>query len=486
MRGDSKFASLLLLCFAVNAYGLTAGPLIQVSSTNLLSGCSADDVGAQPGTNYPNSEVECWLDVNPVNSNNVVAVWQQDRWSDGGSRGIVSAFSTNAGVTWEPVALPGTSLCTGGTLQRGTDPWLSFSPAGDLFAITLSLDADQPGGGFGRNAILVSKSTDGGMTWSLPVSLREDDDANVLNDKESITADPTDAHFVYAVWDRLASDGQSAFTGPTYFARSTDAGETWETASVLLEPGKNRQTIGNQILVLPDGRLINICALLGVGRSAAITLSTSEDKGINWRPRRGKRVQRLMPGSVFDPKTGTPLRTSDLLPAVAVDRGRGAIYAVWQDVRFSNHVIDEIAFSQSLDGGRHWSKPVKINQTPPNILPGNRQAFLPSIRVAADGTIGVTYYDFRFNDAGADLKTDVFLAVCRPSAETPATNPGSWTEEIRLTDSSFDFRTAPVVEGGYFLGDYGGLAVDGSDFLAMFAKTHDQDPGSVFFRRVTP
>ena len=29
------------------------------------------------------------------------------------------------------------------------------------------------------------------------------DDANVFNDKQTITADPTDADLVYGVWDRL-------------------------------------------------------------------------------------------------------------------------------------------------------------------------------------------------------------------------------------------------------------------------------------------
>ena len=37
---------------------------------------------------YLNSEVEPWLDVNPTNVANLVGVWQQDRWSNGGARGL--------------------------------------------------------------------------------------------------------------------------------------------------------------------------------------------------------------------------------------------------------------------------------------------------------------------------------------------------------------------------------------------------------------
>jgi hypothetical protein len=49
---------------------------------------------------------------------------------------------------------------------------------------------------------LVSKSTDGGDTWSEPITLIRDDSFFHFNDKESITADPTNANYVYAVWDR--------------------------------------------------------------------------------------------------------------------------------------------------------------------------------------------------------------------------------------------------------------------------------------------
>ena len=56
----------------------------------------------------------------------------------------------------------------------------------------------------------VSKSEDGGITWSQPIMIVEDDNPRFLNDKNSLTADPTDADFVYAVWDKLGKDGQTA------------------------------------------------------------------------------------------------------------------------------------------------------------------------------------------------------------------------------------------------------------------------------------
>ena len=54
-----------------------------------------------------------------------------------------------------------------------------------------------------------------------------------------------------------------------------------------------------------------------------------------------------------------------------------------------------------------------MNQTPTTIPIGNQQAFTPSVDVAADGTVAVTYYDFRNNTpTPATLPTDYFVVHC--------------------------------------------------------------------------
>src|SRR5438046_5801391 len=107
----------------------------------------------------------------------------------------------------------------------------------------------------------------------------------------------------------------------------------------------------------------------------------------------------------------------------------------------------------SSDGGMTWSDPIRVNQTPVTIPPSNRQAFLPSVAVLADGTIGVSYYDFRFNDASPGLPTDYWLVQCHPSATVSATNPVNWGNEVRLTDSSFNLESVFLFPDELFLGD---------------------------------
>jgi hypothetical protein len=488
----------------LRAAAFTLGPLVQVSGASPLAGCTADGAAGQSGTVYLHSEVEPWIDVNPTDGSNIVGIWQQDRWSNGGSRGLVVGASTNGGGSWTPVTTLKTTLCTGGTAangggyQRATDPWVSFGPTGIVYQLSLSFnDVAPPFTTFDfDHALLASRSTDGGLTWSNPVVVRRDTAPTVFNDKQSITADPTNPSYVYAIWDRLVFPGSerasvvasfrtSSYSGPTWFARSTDAGLTWEPARPIWDPGHLDQTIGNQIVVLPDGTLVDIFTEFNnenakKRRGGFIRVLRSTDKGVTWSGPFD--VGRLGTVGVTDPETGDPVRTGDIIPDIAVDPANGRLYAVWQDAAVGTRQVDAIAFSQSLDGGVTWSSPIKVNQTPTGIPLGDQQAFTPSVDVSANGTVAVTYYDFRDNTSAPPLLTDYFVAHCHPTNASACTSPPSWANETRLTTESFDMRQAPDA-GGFFTGDYEGLANVGVDFTAFFSQPHAGDPASIFFRR---
>jgi hypothetical protein len=499
----------LVIVTAATAGGFTTGTLVQVSGTSAFADCTADDVPGQTGTNFPDSEVEPWIDVNPTDADNLVGAFQQDRWSNGGARGTVARFSNDGGATWAESVIPGVSVCSGGVYQRSTDPWVSFSPDGVVHQLALSFnDLEAPFEEFDfDHALLASRSLDGGASWTTPVVVRRDTAPTVFNDKQTITADPTDADLVYGIWDRLefppserasivASFRAAAFKGPAWFARSTNGGVSWEPAREIYDPGTIAQTIGNQIVVAPDGDLVNIFNLRKITQGALprgafdnVAIIRSEDKGVTWGPQKrgsGKVdpivVDRL--GTVFitDPDTGDDVRTGDIIPDIAVDPDSGNLYAVWQDARFSGGAFDSIAFSMSTDGGFTWSPTIKVNATPTGIPAGNQQAFTPSVHVSEDGTVGVTYYDFRNNTSDpATLPTDYWIVHCHATCA----NPASWGNEARLTDAPFDMRKAPDA-GGFFTGDYEGLTAVGDDFGAFFSATHGSDPSSVFYRTAGP
>src|SRR6266516_1542209 len=125
----TKFVFVALVAFLAV---LTSGPLslvyaaslkvVLVSGPSPYASCSND---GQPGTNFVNAEVEPWVAANPANSNNIIGVWQQDRWSNGGAHGLVAGFSSDGGTTWGETTLP-FSVCAGGLgYQRASYPWVS-------------------------------------------------------------------------------------------------------------------------------------------------------------------------------------------------------------------------------------------------------------------------------------------------------------------------------------------------------------------------
>ena len=71
------------------------------------------------------------------------------------------------------------------------------------------------------------------------MTLIRDLTSDAYNDKNSITADPVDSHYVYAVWTRELIGEETAdapYVAPAEFTRSTDGGQTWEGARAIYSP----------------------------------------------------------------------------------------------------------------------------------------------------------------------------------------------------------------------------------------------------------
>lgn len=419
------------------------------------AGCNG---GASAGTLYINAEVEPSVAVNPNDPSHLIGAWQQDRWSGGAARAVMTAASFDGGRSWSRTLQP-FSRCAGGAgasgdYERATDPWVDIGPDGTVHAMGLAVT----GGIFtsgALSAMLASRSTDRGRSWSAPAVLVRDG-PDFFHDKNALTADPTDARFVYGVWDRLDPAGN----GPTMLARSVNGGVTWEAARVIYTPvpangaAGRSQTLGNRIAVRPDGTLVNLFTQIDVvgGQTARrLGVIRSSDKGATWSA--PVIITELQSVGARDPQTGAAIRDGALIAAIAA-ASDGALWVVWQDARFSNGARDAVALSRSADGGASWSAPVAINTV------ANAAAFAPAIAVRPDGLVGVLHYDLRADTADANtLLASVWLLSSRDGAawaETPVLGP-------------FDMAQAPNARG-LFLGDYFGLAAAGNVFLPLVAS----------------
>jgi hypothetical protein len=466
-------ASVLWIPAEVSA--ATLSPLVELSRPNAVGTCDSGFVSL-PGTWTLDDALEPVAVVNPVNPKNIVAAWIQGLFQN-----IVAAVSFNGGRTWQQVPIPLTT-CSGGPLPGAADPWLAFAPNGDLHAVALIANT------LDHRFVGATKSTDGGLHWSAPV-LITDAVTDPVPDHPSVTADPLDARFAYAIWD-TSTAGNGNPSGA--FSRTTDGGQTWEPARVLARLQPQQAVQFSQILILPDGTLMNLFETIdgqSIKKENHIRMMRSADRGLTWSA--PVAVLATSPiytkdGSIFviDPETGQFVGDA-LNPSFAVDRRNANLYVVWEDGRFSNSQYYDIAFSMSGDGGVTWSAPIRVNQTPLNIPALNRQSFFPIIAVADDGTIGVSHYDFRFNDSSAGLPTDCWLVRCQPSPTRPATDPANWGNEARLTDSSFNMETCGTIGANFRPGEYFGLANAGSDFLSARTQVAQGNVTAIFFRRIS-
>jgi hypothetical protein len=513
MNARRPVIAVALVVFGTTA-SVAAAPIapttVTVSSTTAspFSDCTEDLVDVQRSfgfVDYPNSEVEPYVAVNPTNPDNLIAVWQQDRWAEGSSRGNLAGVSFDGGDTWTMVDMTGSNACTGNSFWlRATDPWVTFSPDGAAYFMHLAVyttSAPLPDL-IGYDGMLVSRSIDGGLTWGQPTTLVLDTSRTKFHDKNTITADPNDSDFVYAVWDVLtgppsdngnptAGENSVAFTGDTVFTRSVDGGLSWEPIRTILDPGTRNQTIANQIVVRPagsGGELVNVFNLIHEAtntqktRGFNVAVQISTDHGSSWSE--AIVAARIQSVPTVDPDTGLPVRTADFLVDAAVDPSDGDLYAVWEDARFSGGAYNDAALITSTDGGHSWSSPIAVPRPVSDIVGLNRQAFLPQVHVAAGGQLAVSYYDFRHNGDGGISDTDHYVNQCAvPDPSQPDLCAGDWVE-TRVTAQSFDIREAPVTERGFFLGDYVGLADVSGGFGTVFAISSASDPATIHYSTV--
>lgn len=451
-----------------NAVALSVDLLGLVSATSPFPvGC---EITPQGTILYENAEVEPWLAVDPLDSKHLVGIWQQDRWRKaGGAHGSMTAVSHDGGLTWTR-NYAHFSICSGGTAVNGADfervgdPWVTISPGGNVYESGISYNVSNA-----NTAVMVVRSTDGGDTWSNPTQLISDNQFQIYDDKDSITADPVNSNYVYAIWNRLVflDAGETRFSyDQAWLAITSNGGSSW-SASPIFKPANGLATSSHEIVVLPDGTLIDFFEIYNYNNQAApvsIVVLRSSDHGATWSG--PFNVNSFQDINVIDVETGELVRKG-VFGNIAVDPQSGELYTVWGDARFSAGQRQGIALSKSGDGGLSWSAPVQVNQAP------NVQAFAPGVAVAADGTIAVTYYDFR-NDTPdpTTLLTTYWRIISHDGGVT-------WSETALAPP--FDLRTAPYSDG-YMVTDYEGLVAAGP-FVSLFIAANSGDvsnPTDVF------
>src|SRR5438876_5173682 len=216
----------------------------------------------------------------------------------------------NNGTTWTNGLLPGITRYAGGGLNdRATDPSVAYDAKHGVWLIS-SLTLLEAGGVHG-NAVVTSRSSDGGLTWSNPFTTATGGDL----DKNWIVCDNTSTSLFYGHCYTQWDDHGAGNT--LEMSTSTDGGQTWSAPAT-----NNTGVIGGQPVVRPDGTVIVPTAN---ANETAIGAFNSTNGGVSWS------VTTTI-ATISHHTVAGSLREGPL-PSAEID-GAGTVYIVWADSRF--------------------------------------------------------------------------------------------------------------------------------------------------------
>src|SRR2546421_12472159 len=281
--------------------------------------------------------------------------------------------------------------------------------------------------------VVVSRSTNGGLSWGAPVVVNASGD---FNDKNwSVCDDSASSPFFgncYTEFDDFSKINR------VQMSTSTDGGKTWGPA--LTTPDK-ACVIGGQPLVQPNGTVI---VPIDDCFETAVRSFRSTNGGKSWS-RTVLAAQILFDGDPGGIRSGP-------LPTAEIDKS-GKVYVVWTDCRFEAACsapigTNDLVLITSTDGIT-WTLPKRIPADP---VGSGVDHLIPGLAVdrstsGSSAHLGLAYYYFpNSNCTFRTCQLDVgFIS---------STNGGaSWSAAEQLA-GPMNLTWLPLTTQGFMVGDY--------------------------------
>ena len=227
------------------------------------------------------------------------------------------------------------------------------------------------------------------------------------------------------------------------FSRSTDTGKTWSKPIEIstregLPRDDNGAVEGFTGAVSSDGTLYVVwCDISG------IVFAVSKDGGRSFS--RSRTIVKTGP-TYFDP---TSVGRGNGFPQIAIDPRNGKLFVTWGD--YTNGDID-IFSAISTDRGKHWSKPIRVNN---DSLHNGRDQFFQWLAVdPMDGSENIIFCDRRADSANRSY----FITLAR------STDGGR-------TFQNYAWNTQASDPKDVFIGDYMGIAAYSGKVYGIWART---------------
>jgi hypothetical protein len=350
----------------------------------------------------------------------IVSAFQVGRVSGGGSSNIGWATSTNGGATWTNGFLPGITTNGGGPYLQASDPSVAFDAQDNVWLIsTLGINGNQVD-------VLTSRSTNGGLTWSNPIST-----ATGSLDKNWIVCDNTATSPFYG---NCYTQYDITSGNQIRMKRSTDGALTWGPA---LAASGGATGLGGQPVVRPNGTVI---VPYRATNAAQVRSFRSIDGGASWRAT-------SLVSTISHHTVAGGLRESPL-PSAEIDSA-GTVYVAWADCRFRTGCTrNDIIISESTSETT-WAAPYRV---PIDATSSTVEHFVPGLGVdkstsGGSARLGLAYYFYPNSGCTA--------ATCQLNVGfISSTNGGtSWSTATQLA-GPMTLSWLPNTSQGRMFGDY--------------------------------
>jgi hypothetical protein len=444
-----------------------------------VAGAQLTQIASDPFTNTTSQHKTIVEPDTYSSGSTIVAAAQFGRFFDGGASDIGFATSTDNGLSWVSGTLPGITKFTtpAGPYDRVSDPAVAYDAMHNVWLVSSLALVDTASGPSGR-AVLTSRSIDGGLTWQNPVNTAIAGRRQDL-DKNWIVCDNTvSSPFYGSCYTQFDDFGSGNALKMSY---SRDGGLTWTAGKVPRVGVIGGQPLvlpnGNVVVPIDNasetalGYTVSTNGGVRFGQALTITsISAADDPG-NIRSGPLPTAEIAGDNTIYlawedcrfragCPAAGTPndivyVTSTDgatwssvkrvpidpvsstvdhFLPGIAVDRATsgtgthiGLVYYYYPDTNcvFATCSLN-VGFVSSVDGGAHWS------DSATQLGSAMTMSWLPD---TSQGRMVGDYMSASFDSAGK--VHPVYVQASRPSGGTDCAAAGATCDQS-LFSSTLD------------------------------------------------
>ena len=379
--------------------------------------------------NHP--EAELHVAINPLDSNNIVVTTQHDF---GGIFNITIYYTNDFGNTWDTSNYHGTP--SGYNISG--DAVLSFDATGNVLLVNLVVNSS------GDVNTILSKSADGGATWSVVSTI-----ATGSSDKPWIAIDRySSSPYLGNIYIPLVENNLNLYT----------LDNTYQTVNYLIIPNGEHLP---SVVVKKDGTVFTSNVELSSPNNVFVQQYTNGGTNL---------VHSTQVVSFPDYTFNAPDISLRFQPTayLAIDNSGGShdgrLYLSYTASETVNPDYFNVFITYSDDNGLTWSTP--------NIVHSDQQAevqqFYSSIYVNDNGVVILDWYD-RKNFTNTTRMTDFYMGV--------SNDGGNNFSEIKLNTMPSNFNYVIPSCNSFGIGEYHQLVATNNTALAFWSdgRTNNSD-----------